>query len=169
MSAQDLRDKIHGYPGLQEKDTVNVLGLLGVHTLEQLGRMSDYHWKQCISCIPQMRIDHPEDLTSKESLRFGPGHLNSLDEIRAEAKKAFERKRRVRAENRTYTRTVQLTNEIDLSILDDTASCDADIDSESSIGTVQNSFIDMWNIVNCLSDDESCQWIAPPDSWHNDC
>jgi hypothetical protein len=165
MTVQDLRKKIRGYPGLQEKDTVNILGLLGVHTFEQLGHMSEHHWQQCLFCIPQMRSDHPEDLTSKE--RFGPGHMNSLDEIRAEAKKAFERKRRVQAENRTYTRTVQLRSENDLSILDDTASCDADIDSESSIGTLNRSFIDRWNIVN-VSSDESYEWIAPPDTWLND-
>jgi len=157
MSAQDLKDKIRFYPGLVEKDAETILELLGVRTLEQLGRMSDSQWAACISQFPEMRVDHPEDLFSVE--RFGPGHLNSLDEIRAEAKKAVQRQRRVQRENRTFSSTRNLTNEGDLSILDDslddTNSCDADIDSDSSVGSTNHSLIDVWNIVSLPSEDES--------------
>ena len=93
MSIQEFRDRVNGVPGLQENDTVKLLGLCGVHTWDQLGALAKKDWLELLQFIPQKRIEVPEDLVDVK--RFGGGHMNSLDELRAQAKHEWDRKQKV--------------------------------------------------------------------------
>ena len=79
-----LKKWIRADPGLAGGWAEDLLTNCGIYTVDILAGITDSAWADTLSFIPQKRITHPEDL--RDNNRKGPGHLNSLDELRKKAK-----------------------------------------------------------------------------------
>jgi hypothetical protein len=77
----DLRYRIARVPGLDHH--ADFLAWIFRSWL-QLGSLSRRHYQAAVAALPQKRFDHPEDLWDHS--RLGPGHLNSIDELRRQAR-----------------------------------------------------------------------------------
>ena len=100
---QDLRARVDQMPGCLGLG--NILAQCGVLTSEQLGTISDKRYHQTLAYIPQKRVDVPGDL--QDPKRYGPGHLNSLDELRKQARAEVQARKRARApRDKSYTKSV---------------------------------------------------------------
>ena len=86
---QLLKKWLYDCPGLADW-AYELFCLCGICTVGVLGTISDRKWEEALSFIPQKRIDHPEDLWDRK--RKGPGHLNSLDELRKRARQFVRRR-----------------------------------------------------------------------------
>ena len=79
----------------------------GLSSWAALGDISDEDWKVVYRSIPSMRPDH-HDQDRDDHSRLGPGHWNSLDELRKEAREAKKLRlsweRRLRKEGRLRLR-----------------------------------------------------------------
>ena len=71
-------------------EAAECLQLAGVTDWFILGGLSEAEWKAVTDRLPAMRVGHPEDVGQ----RWGPGHLNSLDLLYAEATRDRERARK---------------------------------------------------------------------------
>ena len=90
---QDLRARVDQIPGC--RGLGSILAHCGVLTSEQLGTISDKRYHQTLAYIPQKRVDVPGDL--QDPKRYGPGHLNSLDELRKQARAEVQARKKAQA------------------------------------------------------------------------
>ena len=90
---QDLRARVDQIPGCLGLGSI--LAHCGVLTSEQLGTISDERYHQTLAYIPQKRVDVPGDL--QDPKRYGPGHLNSLDELRKQVRAEVQARKKAQA------------------------------------------------------------------------
>ena len=90
---QDLRARVDQIPGC--RGLGSILAHCGVLTSEQLGTITDKRYDQMLKFIPQKRVDVPGDL--QDPKRYGPGHLNSLDELRKQARAEGQARKKAQA------------------------------------------------------------------------
>jgi len=83
---KDLASRIDATTGLQGLGIV--FASLGIVTFEQLAQQTESNWQRALAFIPWKREDHPDDV--RDPARYGPGHRNSLDMLRDEARRAYE-------------------------------------------------------------------------------
>ena len=113
-----LKDTLKRAPGLADEWIHESLVRHGVGSWEQLGSMDEEVWLWVLDQLPVMRLEVPDDL--EDPNRLGPGHFNSLDEIRKEARQEFvkikgirERKQRREVLRRRQAReAAQLLNQM---------------------------------------------------------
>ena len=116
--ADKLKDALKSTPGFERDWVHESLVRHGVGSWEQLGSMDEEVWRWVLDQLPAMRVEVPDDLTDPN--RLGPGHFNSLDEIRKEARQEFvkikgKRERKQRAEvlrRRQAREAAQLLNQM---------------------------------------------------------
>ena len=80
-----LKRKILETGGLgPPRETYRYLESCGICTWQQLGDLPAYRWKQVKASLAPIRIGH-EAADFDAGDRFGPGHMISLDELKAAA------------------------------------------------------------------------------------
>ena len=80
-----LKAKILQTHGLgSPRETVRYLESCGICTWQQLGELPAKRWEQVKAILPPIRRGH-EAADFDAGDRFGPGHLNSLNQLKAAA------------------------------------------------------------------------------------
>ena len=77
----DLTRRVKQVPGL---DHLSDVISQRFRSWRALGEISGYEFKELLESLPQMRVDFPEDF--RDSSRFGPGHLSSIETLRSRAR-----------------------------------------------------------------------------------
>ena len=75
-----FRMRVNAVGGLQAFGAARLLEIAGVISWEQLGGMGEARWQEVVAVLPAKRMEEASDL--RDMRRLGPGHLNSLDELR---------------------------------------------------------------------------------------
>ena len=91
-SRADLRIRIQRVPGLEEH--VDLLSHV-LRSWRYLGEVSDATYFELLQSIPQKRIEVPGDL--RDPSRLGPGHMSSIDALRARARQEALQEHRLAA------------------------------------------------------------------------
>ena len=114
--SQKLAVRIDKQPGLPAHVVSTRMERMGVVTWEQFGRLPDDFYKQALRLLPAKRITHIEDLINPALL--GPGHFNTLDCLRQEAKADVRRLDTARIDEERRRREADYDSDGD-SIIDD--------------------------------------------------
>ena len=97
-AARDLAAHVDRVPGLEGLGAT--LAALGVLTKEQLGKITDSNWADLLKHMKMKRVDVPEDL--HDPSRLGPGHIQSLEDLRIEALNKKTKKQQNKKNNKNY-------------------------------------------------------------------
>ena len=83
---ESLRAVIDSEPNLRHIGAADmVINTLCIHSWEQLGIMQYDEWLEILEEVPQMRLGHPDDVNNKDLVRYGPGHMCSLEMLQLAA------------------------------------------------------------------------------------
>ena len=87
-----LRSRIEALPGLGGTQAAGAIVACGIDSWEALGRTSWADWQSVNVAFGEWellkRVEFPEDLRNETLL--GPGHMNSLDELRKTARRDLQ-------------------------------------------------------------------------------